>query len=195
MGRRGIFVRDAADRITSDSQTRRGGKGGFYIHGSPLSEKRMQAFFFWHRTGPSSYWQLSDFVPHGLLRAIYSCRYVQLVQMGAIHQGYQPSSPSHYNSQGREGVAPLPLCTVGSQGVDLRLFTISLWWDSNPWQVILQLNLTLSAASVKSWLGTGGWPWMQQCALILCIETDVMTLFVKEVPVSVKGMRWGWRSL
>lgn len=105
MGRRGIFVRDAADRITSDSQTRRGGKGGFFLHGSPLSEKRMQVFFFffWHRTGPSSYWQSSDFVPRGLLRAIYSCRYIQLVQMAAIHQGYQPSSHSHYTSQGRGG--------------------------------------------------------------------------------------------
>lgn len=57
-------------------------------------------------------------------------------------------SCSHYKSRGRE-VAALLLCTVRSRGVDLSLFTIQLWSVSNPWQLILSLNLTLGTASVQ----------------------------------------------
>lgn len=168
MGRRGIFVRDAADRITSDSQTRRGGKGGSCFLGSPLSEKRMQVLFLWHRD-----LQVTD---NCLTLFLVGCCELSTAVGTSSWSKWLPSTrainlgaiPITTPGGGVGGFAPPPLCTIGSQGVDLRLFTISLWWDSNPWQLILQLNLTLSAASVKSWLGTAGRPWMQSCAPILC---------------------------
>ncbi len=62
---------------------------------------------------------------------------------------------------------------VRSRGVDLSLFTIPLWSDSNLWQLILWLKLTLGTASVQIWnrkrrMGLGRAGLNARLSVVLC---------------------------